>query len=192
MYSQTVSKDVESCFIIQKSNKFISVGRDNTIGLCGEKTNATRFRYDAANNIVNNQIKPSERSECKILHIGTVDEVIENERSVFMKGLNFYAKTRMAQKIEELSGIISMCDRIVLDIRHFARDSSTRLNACQAAKAFYKLQEVERTRLCAKKELSALYEFEKGFNRLLILSDSYEYPPYKPRYIDDMEEYIGI
>ncbi len=79
-----------------------------------------------------------------------------------------------------------------LDIRHLAREEETRLNACQAAKVFYKLQQIERARLKAKEEISRLTEFANALEKAMNGADEYAYPPYKLRCVENMYEYIGI
>ena len=81
-------------------------------------------------------------------------------------------------------------DDVILDIRHYIRDENTRLNACQAANVLYRLQRIERKRTEVKCELQRIQKVFDVINTAISQANDFSYVPYKPRVIENMEEFM--
>lgn len=190
----TNGKNHSKSYVIKRSDSYIRVNENASLSVCFNVSEATRFRFEAANNVLRNQINPEVRDLYRVVHVTECDpyEKSGDEEEPFLSKFNLSAGVMLKTRINGLSSEISNYDKIILDIRHFAREESTKLNACQAAKVFYKMQQVERSRLKAKEEMSRLIEFEKAFEKAMVSADEFAYPQYKPRCVENMYEYIGI
>lgn len=191
---ETNGKNLSKSYVIRRDNKYIRVNENASLSMCFSLAEATKFRYEAANNVLNHQINPEVRHYYRVVHAKECDshEADYEGEEPFLSKFNLSAGVMLKARINELASELSNYDKIILDIRHFAREESTKLNACQAAKVFYKLQQVERSRLKVKEEMSRLIEFEKAFEKAMASADEFAYPQYKPRCVDNMYEYIGI
>lgn len=190
----TNGKNHSKSYVIKRSDSYIRVNENASLSVCFNVSEATRFRFEAANNVLRNQINPEVRDLYRVVHVTECEpyETSSEEDEPFLSKFNLSAGVMLKTRINELASEISNYDKIILDIRHFAREESTKLNACQAAKVFYKMQQVERSRLKAKEEMSRLIEFEKAFEKAMASADEFAYPQYKPRCVENMYEYIGI
>ena len=139
---------------IGQDNLYVKVERGIPI-IVTDINKATQFSKNEAEKYINNQIKKSQRE---------LYYVSENKSKTILKQNISETNAIKAQVVSELKSIKSdivrkfsrqkdMCaeklqyyDGIILDIRHYIRNENTRLNACQAAKVLYKLQQVERSR----------------------------------------------
>jgi len=192
--TSNIDEDCCKYYVLKRSDGYIHVHANASLSICFNISEATKFSYDVANNILNNQISCNERHLYRITHItecGIYENDPDEDESV-LSDINYSTAIMLKAKMSDLASEISNYDKIILDIRHFAREESTKLNACQAAKVFYKLQQVERSRLKAKEEMSRLIEFEKAFEKAMASADEFAYPQYKPRCVENMYEYIGI
>lgn len=187
------NKAVKIIYILKKNNYYVKVC-NNKPTLISNVTQATKYLTSAqAENFIKNNIKGSDKVNYIVSKLETQsNETKDNSVLDDLKSMTKQFATKYSSKKAELSSIIQKCDKIILDIRHFARDNSTRLNACQAAKTFYKQQQIERERLEAKTELSRILEVERQINKAISVADKFEFGDYKPREIKDMSRYIGL
>lgn len=200
-------------YILKSGNQYIKVKHSKPT-IVAELKNATKYgSYDQADNFIRNHIRPDERNRYEIVKYApekppSLSSLITKPKPVVksqpteivvktdivsdLKDVQLQVTTKFHQRKTALHKEIERCDNIILDIRHFARDGTTRLNACQAAKAFYKQQEIERQRLQAKMELNRINAVEEFINNAIETADTFDYSDYKPREIKDIITFLGI
>ena len=201
-------------YVLKRDNCYIRV-KNSKPTMTGELKRATKYNTIAqAEGFINNNIKPEERNTYQVVKTTTeklppISSIISKPKAVTktvqptvaitktdvmddLQAVKRQIMSRYETKKSELVTTIERCDAIILDIRHFSRDNKTRLNACQAAKAFYKQQEIERKREQAKMELNRIYAVEKFVDNAISVADDFYYDDYRPREVEDMTEFLGL
>lgn len=64
-------------------------------------------------------------------------------------------------------------------------------HACQAVNVLYRLQRIERKRVEVKRELQRIDYVFSTISSAISNADKFHYEPYKPRVIQDMEEFLS-
>lgn len=144
--------------VIQKvgqDNLYVKVERGTPV-IVTDINKATQFCKNKAEKYINNQIKKSQRElYCVVEHKSktTISKQNIPENNTIKIQVVLELKSIKSDIVRKFSGQKDKCveklqyyDGVILDIRHYIRDENTRLNACQAAKILYKLQQVERSR----------------------------------------------
>ena len=201
-------------YVVKRDNQYIKVKNNRPITVT-ELSKATKYNTEAqAEGFINNHIRPDDRDLYTVTKYSAeklppISSLISKPKAVTksvqpvttvtktdivcdLQDIKFQIVNRFSHHKSELQKEIERCDNIILDIRHFSRDSNTRLNACQAAKTFYKQQEVERQRAIAKKELTRIYEVEEFINNAINKAKSFDFDDYKPREIINMVEFLEL
>lgn len=186
-------------YVIKKDEYFVKVV--NSIPtLVTSLDKATIFNSGEAEKYIRNQVKKSDRM---LYDIELVDSPIKQPKvqkvvPEFTKDSVVSALTKIKESaIDKLSDKkhtyidkLQYYDDIILDIRHYIRDENTRLNACQAANVLYRLQRIERKRAEVKCELNRIGQVIDTFTDAINVAKTFEYAPYKPRVIKDMDEFL--
>lgn len=191
-------------YVLKRDNYYIKV-INNKPTLTSNLGQATQYKkYDTAKNFLHSCITPKQQVGITIVSAPRADipfyktepikvsNITKSDTMGDLLSIKDDISTRYDEKKTELLKITERCDAIISDIRHFARNENTRLNACQAAKAFYKLQNIERQRETAKKELNRIITIEKFINDTITKADDFDYKDYKPIEVEDMTEFLGL
>lgn len=201
-------------FILKRDNQYIRIKKSRPVSVA-ELKRATKYNtVIEAEKFIENNIRPEERGLYKVVKYSaekspSLASIISKPKPVVktqppteitikadivsdLKDVKSQVATRLNHRKFELIREMERCDNIILDIRHFARDGSTRLNACQAAKAFYKQQEIDRQRMRAKMELKRINAVEDMIDTAISTAETFDYVPYKPREVEDMTEFLGL
>lgn len=186
-------------YIIKKGNYYVKVV--NCIPtLVTSIDRATTFNVGEAERYIKNQVKKSDRC---LYNIEVVTASVKQSK-ISDPPKSEFTKTSVVSELAKIKGSMNtlsekqhMCmdklqyyDDVILDIRHYIRDESTRLNACQAANVLYRLQRIERKRAEVKCELQRIGQVFDSINNAISIANNFEYSPYKPRVINDMDEFM--
>lgn len=190
-------------YIIQKigqDNLYVKVERGIPV-IVTDINKATQFRKNEAEKYINNQIKKSQRefyyvSECKgktILKQNiSENNTIKNQVVSELKSIKSEIVRKFSRQKDMCTEKLQYYDGVILDIRHYIRDENTKLNACQAAKVLYKLQQVERSRSDVKREIARINLIQDTIDSTINNADNFEYAPYKPRVVEDMGKFLKL
>ena len=180
-------------YVIQKSNnQFVRV-QNNVPTIVTDVRKATVFQMNEAEKYINNQIKKSQRSLYTVQKISPLSP-IDTYKTDTLYELNSIKETvqrKFSDRKNKYMEKLQYYDGIILDIRHYIRNEDTRLNACQAAKVLYKLQQIERSRADVKRELNRIELINRSVENAISDADKFEYNEYKPRSIKNMDEFIN-
>lgn len=187
-------------YVIKKNKYYVKVV--NSIPtLVSTLDIATIFKSGEAEKYISNQIKKSERH---LYNIETID-IPEKQHKISSPPKPEFTKSSIVSELNKIKDSITnklfdkqnmyldkiqYYDDVILDIRHYIRDENTRLNACQAANVLYRLQRIERKRAEVKCELQRIYQVLNSINNAIQVANEFNYVPYKPRVIDDMDEFM--
>ena len=188
--------------VIQKDGCYVKVHKGTPM-LTTTLGKATKFADDfEAEKYITNQIKKSQRELYNVIHINSKEsskisvsntQISNNNKSTTISLLEDI-KSKVEQKLGSQKNNycqqLKYYDDAILDIRHYIRDENTKLNACQAAKLLYKLQQTERKRAEVKCELQRIGQVLDSISHAIDSANDFEYAPYKPRVIDDMGEFL--
>lgn len=186
-------------YIIKKGDYYVRVVNSvPTVVTALDK--ATTFKAGEAEKYIKNQVKKSDR----ILYNIEAVSIPKKQSKISDPPTPEFKKTSVIselKKIKDSMGRLSdrqhmyidklqYYDDVILDIRHYIRDENTRLNACQAANVLYRLQRIERKRAEVKCELKRIYQVFDSIDNAISIANEFHYTPYKPRVIDDMDEFM--
>lgn len=186
-------------YIIKKGDYYVRVVNSvPTVVTTLDK--ATTFKAGEAERYIKNQVKKSDRTLYNIeaVSIPVKQPKISDPPEPEFKKTSVISELK---KIKDSMGKLSdrqhmymdklqYYDDVILDIRHYIRDENTRLNACQAANVLYRLQRIERKRAEVKCELKRIYQVFDSIDNAISVANEFHYTPYKPRVIDDMDEFM--
>lgn len=186
-------------YVIKKDKYYVRV-ENNKPTLVSTVDKATTFKAGEADKYIKNQVKKNLRSQYIIetVEIKSKHKINDIPKPEFVKtdvlsSLKEVRKSiinQLSDKQHEYLDKLQYYDDVILDIRHYIRDESTRLNACQAANVLYRLQRIERKRAEVKCELNRIYQVFDSINNAIQVANEFNYVPYKPRVIDDMDEFM--
>lgn len=186
-------------YVIKKDKYYVKVV-NNVPTLVSTLDKATTFKTGEADKYIKNQIKKNLRNqyivetvEIKPKH--KINDIPEPEfvKTDVLSSLKEVRKSIISQlsdKQHEYLDKLQYYDDAILDIRHYIRDESTRLNACQAANVLYRLQRIERKRAEVKCELKRIYQVFDSIDNAISVANEFHYTPYKPRVIENMDEFM--
>lgn len=192
--------------VIQKvgqDNLYVKVERGIPV-IVTDVNKATQFSKNEAEKYINNQIRKSQRelyyvSESKSKSKTTISKQNNSENNTIKNQVVSELKSIKSDIVRKFSKQKDKCieklqyyDGAILDIRHYIRDENTRLNACQAAKVLYKLQQIERSRADVKREIARINLIQDTIDSTINNADNFEYAPYKPRVIEDMDKFLKL
>ena len=106
------------------------------------------------------------------------------------KQINIIVQQQLNPLIEQYRSELMQYDDVILDLRHYIRDETTKANACWGYMIFKAMQDAERKRADCKKELQRILLLKTNLEKSLISTQEFEYEPYKYRVIQDIEQYI--
>lgn len=186
-------------YIIKKGDYYIKVV--NSVPTIVTTLNkATTFKAGEAEKYIKNQVKKSDRTLYNIESVSIPKKqpkISDPPESEFKKTSVISELKKIKDSMSRLSDRQHMYmdklqyyDDVILDIRHYIRDENTRLNACQAANVLYRLQRIERKRAEVKCELKRIYQVFDSIDNAIGVANEFHYTPYKPRVIDDMDEFM--
>lgn len=191
-------------YVIQKvgqDNLYVKVERGIPV-VVTDINKATQFCKNEAEKYINNQIRKSQRelyyvsenkSKTTISKQNTSDNnAIKNQVVSELKNIKSDIVRKFSRQKDKCTDKLQYYDGVILDIRHYIRDENTRLNACQAAKVLYKLQQVERSRAEVKREIARINLIQDTIDSTINNADNFEYSPYKPRVIEDMDKFLKL
>lgn len=93
--------------------------------------------------------------------------------------------------IEYYRNQLSTYDKMLSDVRHYIRDENTNLNACMGYKAFKTMQDLERKRANAKRELRRMTILRQNVEKAIEEAKDFKYEPYQNRVIEDVVGFIA-
>lgn len=191
-------------YVIQKvgqDNLYVKVERGIPV-IVTDINKATQLSKNEAEKYINNQIRKSQRelyyvSECKSKTTiskqnNSENNTIKNQVVSELKSIKSDIVRKFSKQKDKCIEKLQYYDGVILDIRHYIRDESTRLNACQAAKVLYKLQQIERNRADVKREIARINLIQDTIDSTINNADNFEYAPYKPRVIEDMDKFLKL
>lgn len=152
---------------------------------------ATVFQKNEAEKYINNQVKKSQRNLYTVKKISQISEIHKTDTIQELNSIKETVQRKFSDRKNKCTEKLQYYDGIILDIRHYIRNENTRLNACQAAKVLYKLQQIERNRANIKRELQRIELINRSVENAITEADKFEYEEYKPRSIKDMDEFIN-
>ena len=94
-------------------------------------------------------------------------------------------------ELVRLENKIAQYDDMILDIRHYIRDKDTKLNTVYGYKVIKLMQEIERKRLDCKYEIARIEQLKSRLTTDLNKFDKFEFEPYKPRVITNIDDYLN-
>lgn len=150
------------------------------------------FTLQEAMDYINNHISKKKRHTYSPIEIRTSTPKLLPKRDAS----NIFDRVRtsldgmLQGEINELEKQLDRYDNIILDIRHYIRDDSTKVNAAQGFVIFRKLQEVERERAKCKHRLTQLQILQGSIDKQVCRAESFEYEEYKPRVVTDMSKFL--
>ena len=191
-------------YVIQKvgqDNLYVKVERGIPV-IVTDINKATQLSKNEAEKYIHNQIRKSQRelyyvSECKskttISKQNNYDNnTIKNQVVSELKSIKSDIIRKFSKQKDKCTEKLQYYDGAILDIRHYIRNENTRLNACQAAKILYKLQQIERSRADVKREIARINLIQDTIDSSINNADNFEYAPYKPRVIEDMDKFLKL
>ena len=203
-YDGINSKVVRILYVIQKvgqDNLYVKVERGIPV-IVTDINKATQFSKNEAEKYISNQIRKSQRelyyvSESKSkttisIQNNSDNNAIKNQVVTELKSIKSDIVGKFSKQKDKCIEKLQYYDGVILDIRHYIRDENTRLNACQAAKVLYKLQQIERSRADIKREIARINLIQDTIDSSINNADNFEYAPYKPRVIENMDEFLKL
>ena len=197
-------KAVRILCVIQKvgqDNLYVKVERGIPV-IVTDINKATQFSKNEAEKYINNQIRKSQRelyyvSESKSkttisIQNNSENNAIKNQVVSELKSIKSDIVRKFSKQKDKCIEKLQYYDGAILDIRHYIRDENTKLNACQAAKVLYKLQQIERNRADVKREIARINLIQDTIDSTINNADNFEYAPYKPRVIEDMDKFLKL
>lgn len=187
-------------YIIKKCGYYVKV--ENSVPtLVTTLDKATTFKAGEAERYIKNQVKKSDRAlyDIEAIDIPTKQPKISEPPEPKFKKTSVISelakiKSSITNSLSDKQRIyldkLQYYDDVILDIRHYIRDENTRLNACQAANVLYRLQRIERKRAEVKCELKRIYQVFDSIDNAISVANEFHYTPYKPRVIDNMDEFL--
>lgn len=187
-------------YVIKKEGYYVKI-LNNKPSLVTTVDRATKFSAGEAEKYINNQIKKNVREQYIVEKIDNKPkehklndipepEFVKTDVISSLKSVRKLVDEKLCNKQNEYKDKLQYYDDIILDIRHYIRDKNTRLNACQAANVLYRLQRIERKRAEVKRELKRIGYVYDSLNNALSVADEFDYSPYKPRVIKDIDEFM--
>lgn len=121
----------------------------------------------------------------------SVDNTISTPKIDYIKKLQDIVDTYLVPEMEKYKSEVKKYDDMILDIRHYIRDDSTKANASWGYKIFKTLQIVERQRADCKKEFQRINTLKYNIQKSLTDFNNFEYEPYNNREIKNVVEFIN-
>lgn len=184
--------------IRERSGKYLK-STANKITLTTNETLANNFStFQDAFDFINNRIAKRRRNLFTPVEIRVdskkvsklIPEYPLGDSNIYNK-IDESVKILIKEEIERLEKKVDYYDDVILDIRHYIRNDNTKVNACYGYKIFQLLQLVERKRISCKEEIIKLNKFQHKFDNLLGSVSTFSLEPYKPRVLNDIENYIS-
>lgn len=138
--------------------------------------------------IQESNIKDSEKVINKLKPHTT--KVLDKPSNVYDK-LKELMETVIDDELIKLEKQIATYDDMILDIRHYIRDENTKFNTVYGYKVLKLLQDIERKRLSCKYEIARIEQLKLKLSKDLISFEKFEFEPYKPRVITNIDDYIN-
>lgn len=184
--------------IRERSGKYLK-STSNKITLTTNETLANNFStFQDAFDFINNRIAKRRRNLFTPVEIRVESKKVSKLIPEYPLGdSNIYNKIEesieilIKEEIARLEKKVDYYDDVILDIRHYIRNDNTKVNACYGYKIFQLLQLVERKRISCKEEIIRLNKFQYKFDNLLGSVSTFSLEPYKPRVLNDIENYIS-
>ena len=184
--------------IRERSGKYLK-STSNKITLTTNETLANNFStFQDAFDFINNRIAKRRRNLFTPVEIRVESKKVSKLIPEYSLGdSNIYNKIEesieilIKEEIARLEKKVDYYDDVILDIRHYIRNDNTKVNACYGYKIFQLLQLVERKRISCKEEIIRLNKFQYKFDNLLGSVSTFSLEPYKPRVLNDIENYIS-
>lgn len=184
--------------IREKSGKYLK-STSNKVTLTTNEVLADNFStFQEAFDFINNRIAKRRRNLFTPVEIRVdskkvsklIPEYPLGDSNIYNK-IDESIKILIKEEIERLEKKVGYYDDAILDIRHYIRNDNTKVNACYGYKIFQLLQLVERKRISCKEEIIKLNKFQHKFDNLLGSVSTFSLEPYKPRVLNDIENYIS-
>ena len=184
--------------IRERSGKYLK-STSNKITLTTNETLANNFStFQDAFDFINNRIAKRRRNLFTPVEIRVESKKVSKLIPEYSLGdSNIYNQIEesieilIKEEIARLEKKVDYYDDVILDIRHYIRNDNTKVNACYGYKIFQLLQLVERKRISCKEEIIRLNKFQYKFDNLLGSVSTFSLEPYKPRVLNDIENYIS-
>src|SRR5574344_1257185 len=171
--------------VIKKSDYYVKAVGNSPV-LVSTLDKATLFKVGEAEKYIKNRIRKNVRNEYQIVQTEFQKSSVTSE----LKDIKESVHKKLSDRQNMYKDKLQYYDDVILDIRHYIRDENTRLNACQAANVLYRLQRIERKRAEVKCELQRINQVFDAINTAISKADDFSYVPYKPRVIDNMDEFM--
>ena len=186
--------------VIKKSDYYVKAVGNSPV-LVSTLDKATLFKVGEAEKYIKNRIRKNVRNEYQIVQTEIQDvpskisdipkpEFQKSSVTSELKDIKESVHKKLSDKQNMYKDKLQYYDDVILDIRHYIRDENTRLNACQAANVLYRLQRIERKRAEVKCELQRINQVFDAINTAISKADDFSYVPYKPRVIENMDEFL--
>lgn len=189
--------------IRDKSNRYLKRTADGKITFTNSESLADVFPSEReANDYIRKAFTKKSRKFYKAVWRDTdsLSEPIINQPSNTVENSAGYKQsiesfdksisTYLNPEIEKYYQKLQVYDGMILDIRHWLRDDSTKLNVCQGYQVAKRLQDIERDRAACKKELQRVTLLRGAVQKACHDSESFEYDEYKNRQIEDVRAFI--
>ena len=188
--------------VIKKSDYYVKAVGNSPV-LVSTLDKATLFKVGEAEKYIKNRIRKNVRNEYQIVQTEIQDvpskisdipkpEFQKSSVTSELKDIKESVHKKLSDRQNMYKDKLQYYDDVILDIRHYIRDENTRLNACQAAKVLYKLQQIERSRADVKREIARINLIQDTIDSTINNADNFEYAPYKPRVIEDMDKFLKL
>lgn len=186
--------------VIKKSDYYVKAVGNSPV-LVSTLDKATLFKVGEAEKYIKNRIRKNVRNEYQIVQTEIQDvpskisdipkpEFQKSSVTSELKDVKESVYKKLSDRQNMYKDKLQYYDDVILDIRHYIRDENTRLNACQAANVLYRLQRIERKRAEVKCELQRINQVFDAINTAISKADDFSYVPYKPRVIENMDEFM--
>jgi hypothetical protein len=190
--------------IQDKNNRYLKITLDNKITFTTNESLADVFPSEReATDFIRKTFKKKTRRNYRAVNcdVGFVSDLskayqlVEKEKSAdrYAKSIEGFERvigTYLDPEIERYTQELQKFDGMILDIRHWLRDQSTKLNACQGYQAMKKLQDIERERAACKKELQRVAILRGNIRKACNKAENFEYEEYKYRQIEDVRVFL--
>ncbi len=185
--------------IKDKSDRYLKTTVDKITFTANETMADTFYSQREAADYMRKRFPKKRRRLYKIVFIDNVidltpDTNIQSNIDYFDKSqqqIDNLIQVSINPEIEKYRVQLIKYDDMILDIRHYIRDETTKVNACLGYKIFKALQDIERKRAECKKELQRIMMLKNKLEKALIDAKDFDYEPYKYREIYDINEYIN-
>ena len=186
--------------VIKKSDYYVKAVGNSPV-LVSTLDKATLFKVGEAEKYIKNRIRKNVRNEYQIVQTEIQDvpskisdipkpEFQKSSVTSELKDIKESVYKKLSDRQNMYKDKLQYYDDVILDIRHYIRDENTRLNACQAANVLYRLQRIERKRAEVKCELQRINQVFDVINTAISKADDFSYVSYKPRVIENMDEFM--